>query len=179
MGQAITAAKLNSQMPSVLTARAGSKTRPIADLRIYLAARYARKGELQSYSKDLEAAGAELSCRWLANDNPALNGSHLEPALRGGELAAMDLEDLRLADVCIAFTEEPDSPQGRGGRHTELGIAIGLGLRIVLIGPREHVFHCLPEIEHYQSWPEAASALGLLSEASPLNRNRHEVSAHA
>ena len=77
----------------------------------------------------------------------------------------MDFEDVRHADVCVAFTEAPDEAQGRGGRHAELGIALGLGHRVIVIGPREHVFHCLPQIEHFESWDEARRLLGIYASA--------------
>lgn len=76
-------------------------------------------------------------------------------------MARMDLDDVRSASVCIAFTESPGQAQGRGGRHTELGIALAMGLRVILIGPREHVFHCLPDIEQFDTWEEARDALGI------------------
>jgi hypothetical protein len=72
----------------------------------------------------------------------------------------MDLEDVRRASICLAFTEpREESKPGRGGRHTELGIALALGLHVMLVGPREHVFHCLPSIEQHSSWEEARSSL--------------------
>lgn len=73
-------------------------------------------------------------------------------------MASMDFEDLARSDMCIAFTEA-EGARGRGGRHTELGIALGLGLRVILVGPREHVFHCLPGVEQYADWPGARRAL--------------------
>jgi hypothetical protein len=79
----------------------------------------------------------------------------------------MDFDDVREADVCIAFTEPADGPQGRGGRHTELGIALALGQRVIIVGPREHVFHCLPDVERYERWPEARDRL-LAADASQV-----------
>ena len=40
----------------------------------------------------------------------------------------------------------------RGGRHAEFGIALALGKRVIVIGPRENVFHALPAVERYESW---------------------------
>jgi hypothetical protein len=78
----------------------------------------------------------------------------------------MDLEDVRGSDVCVAFTESADAAdRGRGGRHTELGIALGLGSLIVIVGPLEHVFHCLPDLVHHKDWQSARSWLLGLSEA--------------
>jgi hypothetical protein len=44
--------------------------------------------------------------------------------------------------------------------------------RVVVVGPREHVFHCLPLVEHYSSWAEARLALGV---SAPLNAPGDEL----
>ena len=68
----------------------------------------------------------------------------------------MDLEDVRAADLCLAFTESADtSDRGRGGRHTEFGIALGLGRSVAIVGPVEHVFHRLPGVIHHCEWGDA------------------------
>ncbi|HET8894684.1 MAG TPA: hypothetical protein VFM96_11370 [Gaiellaceae bacterium] len=126
--------------------------------RIYLAARFARQAELRAAADELEEAGAKVVARWLYSPR-ALAEQELGSDLRGSEMAAMDLADIQSADVCIAFTETAGSPTGRGGRHTELGIALALGLRIIVVGPREHVFHCLPSIEHYETWSDVQHRL--------------------
>jgi hypothetical protein len=135
--------------------------------RIYLAARFARRDQLTAVARELEAAGAELTSRWLTTTPGPLAGDELDPNSLGGQMALMDLDDVQAADVCIAFTESPGGAQGRGGRHTELGIAIALGRRIILVGPREHVFHCLPDIEQFDTWDDARGALGLEVGADP------------
>lgn len=65
-----------------------------------------------------------------------------------------DLEDLRAADTVISFTDEKGG--GKGGRHVEFGVALALEKRLILVGPRENVFHTLPEIEHYPTWRSLA-----------------------
>jgi hypothetical protein len=114
---------------------------------------------MREVARELESWGFEVTSRWL--DNPtAVAATDLEPGSIGAHLASMDLEDLRRSDICLAFAEEVGHPRpGRGGRHTELGIAIGLGLDVVLVGPREHVFHALPIVRHFTDWPTARGAL--------------------
>jgi hypothetical protein len=126
---------------------------------VYLASRFARRDEMKAIAAELEHHGYEVTSRWLTS-TAALATTELEGSGRAAELATMDLEDVRRASVCIVFTEPPEqSRPGRGGRHTELGIALALGLRVMLVGPREHVFHCLPDIEQFRSWSEARTAL--------------------
>ena len=121
---------------------------------VYLAARFARQAELREVAEELRQAGAGISSRWLQSPEP-LDNAELNPASRGSEMALMDIADLRRSDICIAFTENGQGPGGRGGRHTELGIALGLGMPVIVVGPREHVFHCLPEVEQYPTWADA------------------------
>ena len=40
----------------------------------------------------------------------------------------------------------------RGGRHVEFGMAIAAQKRIVVIGPRENIFHWLPMIEQFDTF---------------------------
>ena len=61
------------------------------------------------------------------------------------------------SDIFIAFTEEPDSPYGRGGRHVEFGFAMyHYGedhlKAVIVVGPRENIFHALPEVHRIDSW---------------------------
>lgn len=114
---------------------------------------------MKSVARELARHGYEVTSRWLTSED-ALAPAELDGSGRAADLALMDLEDVRRAGICIAFTEPPhETKPGRGGRHTELGIALALGLRVVLVGPREHVFHCLPEIEQFATWDEARAAL--------------------
>lgn len=138
----------------------------------YLAARYTRRLELVGYRAVLESLGHKVPARWL-------NGSHQldnqgRPIGETGELlfengsadadhyrqkfAQDDYDDVLTADVLIAFTEQPRPGHSRGGRHVELGIALGRGIPVVVVGPRENVFCWLPQVEHYDTWPDFLAA---------------------
>ena len=123
---------------------------------VYLAARYSRRSELAGYALDLLNGGHTVVARWLHSHN-AVDGDETE--LRA-LWAAEDMEDLSVADVVISFTEQQRSAQnGRGGRHVEFGMALALGKRVIVVGHRENVFHCLPQVEFYETWAECWSAL--------------------
>lgn len=47
----------------------------------------------------------------------------------------------------------------RGGRHVEFGMALAMDKRLVVVGPRENVFHLLPAVEQFDTWPLALAAL--------------------
>ena len=121
------------------TTEAGRKT--------YLAARYSRAAEMRGVRDVLEASGHEVVSSWI--DAPAA----MSPAQRA-DLAASALEEIRFCDVLISFTGGSDGE--RGGRHAEFGAALVLGKRLVVAGPREHVFHDLPQVEWYLDWAHLA-----------------------
>jgi hypothetical protein len=141
------------------------RAEPLKGTGIYIAGRFGRRDELGDVARELESAGATVTSRWLFDDGGPLENAQLRPDGRGRRMAEMDLEDVRAADICLAFTERPDEAQGRGGRHTELGIALALGRRVIVVGPREQVFHCLPTVEHFPNWEIARRALGLVDRA--------------
>jgi hypothetical protein len=122
---------------------------------IYLAAHYARNAEMRGYRDILEAMGHKVTSRWIDQHQDtgllteALGEAELNahPEL-GTPYALKDMEDIYTADTVMSFT----NGRGRGGRHVEFGMAVVLMKRLVIVGPREHVFHTLPDIEHYPDW---------------------------
>jgi nucleoside 2-deoxyribosyltransferase len=129
--------------------------------RIYIAGRFSRRYEFRRLAEDLEAAGHEITCRWLYSDDHHAQLQGSQP--RAARAAERDLEDVRAATVCIAFTEGPDGKQGRGGRHVEVGAAIALGLRVIVVGNPEHIFHLLPEVEQVDTVDAAIASLTSLT----------------
>lgn len=138
---------------------------------IYLAARYSRRLELCGYRAELAEHGIDVPARWLNGSHQLDNagnaiGDHGEalveqhdahgsaeaPAPLREKFARDDIEDVLAADILIAFTEAPRTSNSRGGRHVELGIALGARIPIVVVGPRENVFCHLPEVQHFEDW---------------------------
>lgn len=121
---------------------------------IYLAARYSRRQELLNHALLLQERGYEITSTWLDGHHETQPGIDevADDALRG-VWAAEDWADLRRARWFVCFTEPP-RPGGnnRGGRHVEFGAALAWGHRCVVIGPRETVFHCLPDVTHFNTW---------------------------
>lgn len=108
-------------------------------MKIYLAASYKRRTEMQGVRKILEGMGHTVTSRWL--DGPETPDSDRD---RWREESVKDVEDVKAAGVLMFFTS-PDIPGA--GRHTELGIAIATRKIIVVVGPPErNVFHELPGI---------------------------------
>jgi hypothetical protein len=139
---------------------------------IYLAGRYSRREELCGYKADLEARGFKVPARWLLGAHQITDaglalGAELEAAFEDeadqrdhilelrAEFAMDDWEDVTSAGLLVAFTEPPRSDKGRGGRHVEFGIALGLSMPILVVGPRENIFCCLPQVTVYPDWQAA------------------------
>lgn len=118
-------------------------------MKIYLAARYGRREEMQCMASLLLAMGHEVTSRWLCGDHQAADNEVdcPEPA-KACHFALDDYFDIDQAQLVISFTESIRTPS-RGGRHVEFGLGLAMGKRMWIVGPREHVFHCLAKVIHF------------------------------
>lgn len=146
------------------------KTTLTKSARIYLAARYERREELCRYRDELLARGWVVTARWLdgghqlsldaRDDGQALIEAQGPKALaHRASFAQEDLDDAIQADILISFTENPATPYRRGGRHVEFGVALAMGALPYIVGPRENIFHSLPQVRQFDTWDECLHAL--------------------
>lgn len=120
-------------------------------MKIYLASRYSRFDEMQGIRVVLQAMGHTVTSRWIDGDHQ-INDAGLSDEAKAAErtrFAAEDWEDLLAAHCVISFTEPPRATNSRGGRHVEYGAALATNKRCIVVGHRENVFHCLPQVEFY------------------------------
>lgn len=134
-------------------------------MKYYFAARYNRHPELRQYRTELLAAipEAEVTSRWIdlhggeleESYTPEILNAKPEECWRHGQI---DLDDVAVADAIVSFTG--DGGGGKGGRHIEHGVAIGYHdndadpFRLIIVGPRENIFHCHPATEVFASWAD-------------------------
>lgn len=110
---------------------------------------------MRVYRQMLEGFGYRVVSRWIdrqASSAPMAMGPEdlvRDPGM-AVEFAISDLHDIIISDMVLFFTT--GTSKSKGGRHTELGIAIALNKGISLIGPMENVFHALPAIARYPDW---------------------------
>jgi hypothetical protein len=107
-------------------------------MRIYLAARFDRRLEMVAMAESIRALGHQVTSRWI-------NGFGKQNA----DNALYDLTDVTAADAVVSFTEDPKACEtfvARGGRHVEFGYALKAGKQLFVVGPRENIFHRLPEV---------------------------------
>lgn len=120
---------------------------------------------------------------FVARDDDEIKSTYDNVGIRSkyvhmcGDWGNVDTEDVIEADVLLFFGEMLSTPARRGGRMVELGIAIGwnqlvekmveFGIYtpswkkklIVVVGPRENNFSCLPNIRQTLTFPEAVAML--------------------
>jgi len=88
------------------------------------------------------------------------DGSTSDEAASLRELFAHeDINDVLESELLIAFTEPPRSNASRGGRHVELGIAIGAGIDVFVVGYRENIFCWHRTVHFFPTWEECFTAL--------------------
>lgn len=97
----------------------------------YLAAPYSERKRALEVLRELELNGVEVTSTWLTAAEHEMSD----------EWAQIDLADVARADVFVALNFMDWTECGRGGRHVELGYALALGKRIVLVGERSNIFH--------------------------------------
>jgi|SRR5215217_3609997 len=126
-------------------------------VKIYLAAKYARREEMEEIALLLmNAHGYDITARWVFGG---------EEGKTNEDIAVFDLEDVASADTVLNFTEHPNM-YTTGGRHVEFGYAIATGKRLVVIGPRENVFHSFPTVEQFDTlndWLRAEIGIEVVS----------------
>lgn len=128
-------------------------------MKVYFAAQYALKDILKTRVEELTDRGIEVTSSWL--DEPHSPTVKLDDvsATHLRHYAVMDLDDIYRADKMIFFSEDPNKGVVRGGRHVEFGYALALGKPILVVGPKENIFHYLPEIQFVKDWGEALDQL--------------------
>lgn len=133
-------------------------------MNVYLAARYSRRDEIAAYAQELEALGYTVNASWL-HTTDAQELQARGQSWYAASQARADLQEIDRAGLFIVFSEGPDEAHPGGGRHVELGYALSknayqrtLGqrpIRIVVVGPRQTIFHSLDVIERFETWQEA------------------------
>ena len=122
---------------------------------VYLSSCSARRTELRQVAAELEVAGWQVVSSWLWIE--AIDPDDTRAAAGAAE---RNIADLRRATTFVAFTGGPDGHRsGRGGRQAEFGMALGLGLRTIVVGEPEHVFHHSAQVTRLPDWPAAREAL--------------------
>jgi nucleoside 2-deoxyribosyltransferase len=112
----------------------------------YFAGSFYRKPELLNYAHQFEAYGNFCTSRWLKTDHEVDFQDDRDNLTFGGygyTFAQEDVDDIVRAELLVFFSSANHASKGRGGRHTEFGIALALEKPIIIIGDRECAFHSM------------------------------------
>ena len=129
---------------------------------IYLASRFSRNDEMRGVRDVLVGLGHTVTSRWIdlhggdQQESAAAEVLNSDPA-SVAHFGQHDLADIDGADTLISFT----GSGGKGGRHIEFGYGLARGMRMIVVGPRENIFHTLPQVEHYENWKQLAYAFSV------------------
>lgn len=124
-------------------------------MKVYLASMYSTRSEINTYAKDLRKVGIEVTSTWLKEPHATDTQIYELRPDKNEEYAVADLRDIDRADWFVFFSKSPDIPTIRGGRHVEFGYALASHKPILVVGPKENIFHYLSEVEHVDTWEAA------------------------
>ena len=128
-------------------------------MKIYLAGHYSRKEEIKRASLDLKYVGIPVVSTWyFERIRPGVSMCELSETFLC-HAARRDKAELRRATHFVLFSVGPDTCFTRGGHCWENGYAYALGLRVVIVGPRQHIFHYLPGHKRFDTWGQACAWL--------------------
>lgn len=123
-------------------------------MKVYLANQYRHKELMKLAATELRSKGIEVTSTWPDEPHEPnaqmddLSGEHLV------EYAYRDLLEISQADYMVFFSVSPTTPTVRGGRHVEFGYALGLRKPVLVVGPKENIFHHISDVRHFIGWDE-------------------------
>jgi nucleoside 2-deoxyribosyltransferase len=121
-------------------------------MRVYLAAGFSHKDEIAEKTRELQALGVQVTSTWPWEEVKPATQLHEVSEEYLTTHAQRDINEINEADTIILFTQESTKPFCRGGRMHEFGYAHAAGKQLIVIGPRENIFHYLPTVTVYPSW---------------------------
>lgn len=123
-------------------------------MKLYLAAGFSKKNDIAEKTELLKSYGVDVVSSWhLETVGPQTTLADCSDDYHR-ENAARDLAEIESADTLVLFTQDPTIPFCRGGRMHEAGYAQGKGKRVVVVGPKENIFHWLSDVTVYASFSE-------------------------
>jgi hypothetical protein len=132
-------------------------------MKVYIAGSFSAQLALRDV-RDLMVPYVDVTSSWL--DEPTIEAhegdrADWEKRARGNE----DYLDIERSDAVAVFTSVPSTS---GGLHLETGLALAMGKRVIVVGPRGNVFHYMNRIEHALDVQDLLVTLGF-SLPSPYN----------
>ncbi len=138
-------------------------------MRVYIAAPYGAREQVRGYADGLIKLGVTPTCQWVYGSRPITSGTTgTAPYLSDKDAnayATQDLLDVASSDALVMLTEHASKiaagGAASGGRHIELGYALALGKRVIVVGLAENIFHRSALTQRVDTWELAVEALAL------------------
>ena len=131
-------------MPQLGTSGIADQARKTVVIKVYLAARWEQAAFMRQWREALDALGIGCASNWLDVAATGLRAIEDDATMEAN--ARLDFRDVHEADALILYSPKAGLGSGRGGRHVELGIALGMDKPVILVGERENVFHWHPTV---------------------------------
>lgn len=123
---------------------------------VYIAARFSDQKEARNLREYLRGKGFSVTARWI-DEEPGLDVTMSDDQRRF--LAKMDVLDVRRAQALVLVNNTGKDTYGTGGCHTEVGLALGMGIPVIVFGPRTNIFMYLPQVQQAHVAEEIATML--------------------
>lgn len=126
-------------------------------LKIYVAAPFVHRTDAAAAKAKFEAAGFEVTSRWITEDLGLTNDDVGKPEFDAilQRTAIQDVEDVIAADVFVLLNLAKSE-----GKATEFGFAYGLGISTIIVGQRAgNVFYLLPNVFRVDTVEEVITAI--------------------
>ena len=123
-------------------------------IKAYIAASFARRTEAMDCAHQLHRMGIDVVSTWHVGEHDGTPESHLlhdEQAT----IAANDWDDLERASLLIVLGDAPGCYEGHGGKFVELGIALAMGITVIVVSFRESVYGHHRDVIYTADWETA------------------------
>lgn len=123
-------------------------------MNIYIAGRFEDQFMLRDVSYMLIMQKHEIVSTWLWSTDP------YETDKEKAAIALKDYRDIIACNTLVLYSHLGEPLPTRQAHSTELGLALAMGKRVILVGVKtDNVFHHLPSIEYCSTWGDLMKLL--------------------
>ena len=141
-------------------------------MQIYLAARFSEKDRMKNIREFLEGYGHQITSTWLDEEYAPTTQLHEVTEEFKIKTAEKDIEDIMQSELILFFSVDPTLATVRGGRHFEAGYGYANGIPLWIVGPRENIFHYLPDVRQFDDVFEAMDAIEEEEPSDAIRKSR-------
>lgn len=139
-------------------------------MKVYVGGKFADKQKIRGYMDEIEKLGHTISHDWTSfkvklDEDNIFMGNTSEDNME--ESAKYDIKGVQECDVMVAILDDKQYPYQ--GTFTELGCALGLGKKIIVMCPepdaecRTTCFFYHPTIIHVSYWGEVLDTFNMIN----------------